>query len=926
MALGLENHTPMMRQYLALKAQHPDALLFYRMGDFYELFYEDAHKAARLLDITLTRRGHSAGEPIPMAGVPFHAAQNYLARLLKHGESVAICEQVGDPATAKGPVERQVLRVLTPGTLTEAELLPDKAEPVLLALHWGPRQTLGLAWLNLTLGELQLAQCRSDELPTWAVRIGPSELLYSADLADSSTRELQELQELQRQWPALAGGTGAAGPARLSLAARPAWAFDSALGLRKLCAQLQAASLAGWGAQDLPLAHAAASALLDYAEHTQGRALAHLATLRVARPDELIELPPSTRRNLELTQTLRGEPSPTLFALLDSCQTSMGSRLLRRWLLEPPRNRTPALERLQAIGVLREHLQQPLRQALAGAADVERIAARLALRQVRPRELAGLAQTLQRAAVLAQLLQSGAVPQPARTVPPAESALLTRVAQHLIPPPGCADLLQRALLPEPAAQLREGGVINHGHDAELDGLRALQSNCDAFLLELEARERARSGIANLRVQYNKVHGFYIEITQGQLDRVPTDYRRRQTLKNAERFITPELKAFEDQVLSAQERALAREKWLYEALLEQLQPYLSALTELARALATLDALCALAERSLTLDWCAPEFSLEPGIEIRAGRHPVVQARLAESHTAFTPNDTVLGPKARLQIVTGPNMGGKSTYMRQVALIALLASMGSYVPAQRCRLGPLDAIHTRIGAADDLANAQSTFMVEMSEAAQILHRASAHSLVLMDEIGRGTSTFDGLALASAIASHLHDKVRACTLFATHYFELTRFPAVHAAALNVHVSAVENGREIVFLHQIEPGPASRSYGVQVARLAGVPAAVLQHARQLLHALEAHSAAAQAQLDLFAPAPSAAFEAAEPWDTAQTPDAQPPAPEVAAALPPSALEQAVAALDPDALSPREALEALYRLRQLLGTALLGAAPGAGH
>jgi len=905
-----------MRQYLALKAQHPDALLFYRMGDFYELFYEDAHKAARLLDITLTRRGQSAGEPIPMAGVPFHSAQNYLARLLKQGESVAICEQVGDPATAKGPVERQVLRVLTPGTLTEAELLPDKAEPVLLALHWGPRQTLGLAWLNLTLGELQLAQCRSDELPTWAARIGPSELLYSADLADASTRELQELQ---RQWPALAGGTGAAGPARLSLAARPAWAFDSALGLRKLCAQLQAASLAGWGAQDLPLAHAAASALLDYAEHTQGRALAHLATLRVARPDELIELPPSTRRNLELTQTLRGEPSPTLFALLDTCQTGMGSRLLRRWLLEPPRNRTPALERLQAIGVLREHLQQPLRQALAGSADVERIAARLALRQVRPRELAGLTQTLQRAAVLAQLLQGSAVPQPDRTAPEAESeaerqlslarqggheslsALLTRVAQHLIAPPGCADLLQRALLPEPAAQLREGGVINHGHDAELDGLRALQSNCDAFLLELEARERARSGIANLRVQYNKVHGFYIEITQGQLDRVPADYRRRQTLKNAERFITPELKAFEDQVLSAQERALAREKWLYEALLEQLQPHLSALTELARALATLDALCALAERSLTLDWCAPEFSLEPGIEIRAGRHPVVQARLAESHTAFTPNDTVLGPKARLQIVTGPNMGGKSTYMRQVALIALLASMGSYVPAQRCRLGPLDAIHTRIGAADDLANAQSTFMVEMSEAAQILHRASAHSLVLMDEIGRGTSTFDGLALASAIASHLHDKVRACTLFATHYFELTRFPAEHAAALNVHVSAVENGREIVFLHQIEPGPASRSYGVQVARLAGVPAAVLLHARQLLHALEAHSAAAQAQLDLFASAPEPLPEP-EPEPT--------PEPEPAH----SAVIDALRHLDPDALSPREAHAALYRLRQLLG------------
>ena len=922
----------MMQQYLGLKAGYPGTLLFYRMGDFYELFYEDAEKAARLLDITLTRRGQSAGQPIPMAGMPFHSAQNYLARLLKLGESVAICEQVGvvgDLAQAKGPLERRVVRVLTPGTLTEAELLPDKAEPLLLALHCGPRQTLGLAWLSLTQGELHLAQCRSDELPAWVARIGPSELLHSADLPAAPVRELQELQ---RQWPSLAGGAGGTGSARLSLAARPAWAFDSALGLRKLCAQLQAASLAGWGAQDLPLAHAAASALLDYAEHTQGRALAHVATLRVARPEELIDLPASTRRNLELTQTLRGEPSPTLFSLLDTCQTGMGSRLLRRWLLEPERARTAAQQRLQAIGLLRQRLQQPLRQALAGAADVERITARLALRQVRPRELVGLAQTLHRAAALAQTLQTGAPTAPAQPEPmapatvtaPAEPCdladradaatrterplppLLAQLAQQLQPPPGCAELLQRALLPEPAALLRDGGVINHGHDAELDQLRALQHNCDAFLLALEVRERERSGIANLRVQFNKVHGFYIEITQGQLDRVPADYRRRQTLKNAERFITPELKAFEDQVLGAQERALAREKWLFEALLEALQPQLGALGELARALAALDALCALAERSLTLDWCAPEFGPEPGIEIRAGRHPVVQARLAEGHTPFIPNDTVLGPKARLQIITGPNMGGKSTYMRQVALIALLASMGSYVPAQRCRLGPLDAIHTRIGAADDLANAQSTFMLEMSEAAQILHRASANSLVLMDEIGRGTSTFDGLALAGAIASHLHDKVRAHTLFATHYFELTQFPAEHAAAINMHVSAVESGREIVFLHQIEPGPASRSYGVQVARLAGVPAAVLNQARQTLQALEAHSATAQAQIDLFAPAPGAGLPVDEAWAAAEA--LEPPEPQ-----PPSALEQALAALDPDALSPREALAALYRLRQLL-------------
>lgn len=874
----------MMAQYLRLKADHPSTLLFYRMGDFYELFYEDAEKAARLLDITLTKRGQSAGEPVVMAGVPFHSVETYLARLIKLGESVAICEQIGDPATSKGPVERKVVRVVTPGTLTDAELLNDKSESLLLAVHQGARATCGLAWLSVTQGVLHLAQCPADELRAWIVRIGPSELLHSADV--NPTFE-QNLQELQRQWPALAANGG---QARLSLALRPAWAFDGALGERKLREQLQAASLAGWGAQDLPEAHAAASALLDYAEHTQGRALAHVRQLQVARPQALIDLPATTRRNLELTQTLRGESAPTLFSLLDTCQTGMGSRELKRWLLEPPRERDTARARLQAIGTLRAGLHGPLRQALKGAADVERITARVALRQVRPRELVGLGQTLEKAASLSlglqQALHSLAVSNAGGTSP-----LLARLAEQLQPPEGCAVLLHRSLLPEPAALVRDGGVINHGFDAELDELRAIQNNCDGFLLELETRERERTGIANLRVQFNKVHGFYIEVTQGQLDKVPDDYRRRQTLKNAERFITPELKAFEDKALSAQERALAREKWLYEGLLDELQNHVPALGELARAIAALDALCALAERSLTLNWSEPEFALEPCIEIRGGRHPVVEARLNETGAgAFIPNDTVMGPKARMQVITGPNMGGKSTYMRQVAVIALLASMGSYVPATRCRLGPLDAIHTRIGAADDLANAQSTFMLEMTEAAQILHGATPHSLVLMDEIGRGTSTFDGLALASAIATHLHDKVKAFTLFATHYFELTEFPASHHAAINVHVSAVEaHGRDIVFLHQIEPGPASRSYGVQVARLAGVPGAVVQHARHALEALETHSAQAQAQVDLFAPPPAAA------------------APE------PSRVEQALAQIDPDALSPREALEQLYSLKKLL-------------
>jgi DNA mismatch repair protein MutS len=874
MTAPLDKHTPMMQQYLAIKAGYPHTLVFYRMGDFYELFFGDAEKAARLLDITLTQRGQSGGEPVVMAGVPFHSVDNYLARLIKLGESVAICEQVGDVATSKGPVERKVVRVVTPGTLTDAELLSDKSEALLMAVHPGARTGCGLAWLSVTQGIVFMAQCASNELADWVARVGPGELLYSADVTPSFEKNIQ----------AIAAQPGAAG-SRMVAVIRPAWAFDAGLGERKLLEQLQAASLAAWDAQDLPDAHAAAAALLNYAEHTQGRALTHVKTLRVARSDELIDLPLNTRRNLELTQTLRGESSPTLFSLLDVCCTGMGSRMLRSWLLEPARDRTQARERLAAIGALRAGAWQGLRQALKGASDVERITARTALRQVRPRELVGLGQTLERAATLAQSLA---------TAIQAPSGLLQQLATRLQPPAGCAALLQAALLPEPAALVRDGGVINDGFDADLDELRGIQNNCDGFLIELETRERARTGITNLRVQFNKVHGFYIEVTQGQVDKVPDDYRRRQTLKNAERFITPELKAFEDKALSAQDRALARERFLFEQLLDELQAYVAPLTQLARAMAALDALCALAERSLTLNWTEPQFVPEPCIDIRGGRHPVVEARLnGTSGGSFIANDTVLGLKQRMQVITGPNMGGKSTYMRQVAVIVLLASMGSYVPAASCRLGPIDAIHTRIGAADDLANAQSTFMVEMTEAAQILHAATPNSLVLMDEIGRGTSTFDGLALAGGIATHLHDKARCFTLFATHYFELTEFPATHHSAVNVHVSAVEGGNKggIVFLHQIEPGPASRSYGIQVARLAGVPSAVVQHARHALAALEAHSTESRSQVDLFAPPPLAEVPLTHP------------------------LQTALHGIDPDTLSPREALEHLYALKKLAQT-----------
>jgi len=873
-APDLSLHTPMMQQYLTIKAGYPDTLVFYRMGDFYELFYADAEKAARLLDITLTHRGQSAGQPVSMAGVPFHSVDGYLSRLIRMGESVAICEQVGDVGASKGPVERKVVRVVTPGTLTDAELLSDKTEAILMAVHPGARTGCGLAWMSVTQGVVFLAQCDSDALADWVARIGPGELLYSAEVTPAFEKRVQ----------AMAAG----GAQRAVAVVRPAWTFDAALGQRKLLEQLQTASLAAWDAQDLPDAHAAAAALLAHAEHTQGRALTHVRSLQVARPDDRIDLPPNTRRNLELVQTLRGESSPTLLSLLDVCHTGMGSRLLRQWLLEPPRDRAVPRARLAAIAALKQGspvaLWQRLGASLKGASDVERITARTALRQVKPRELVGLGQTLQRAAALARELQ-------AAPVDPA--GLLARIATDLQPPPGCADLLAAALLAEPAALVRDGDVINDGFDAELDELRGIQNNCDGFLIDLETRERERSGIANLRVQFNKVHGFYIEVTQGQLDRVPADYRRRQTLKNAERFITPELKAFEDKALSAQERALAREKWLYEQLLDSLQAHVPALSAVARAIATLDVLCALTERSLTLGWCEPQFVAEPCIDIRGGRHPVVEARLNEtSGGAFIANDTVLGPKARMQVITGPNMGGKSTYMRQVAVIVLLASMGSLVPAQACRLGPIDAIHTRIGAADDLANAQSTFMVEMTEAAQILHAATPESLVLMDEIGRGTSTFDGLALAGGIAAHLHDRSRCFCLFATHYFELTEFPASHHAAVNVHVSATEGGRGgIVFLHHIEPGPASRSYGIQVARLAGVPAPVVTHARQALAALEAQSEESRLQVDLFAPPPPE--EAPEPHP-------------VVAAL---------SAIDPDALSPREALDQLYQLKKLIGT-----------
>jgi DNA mismatch repair protein MutS len=832
----------MMQQYLRIKAEHPDILLFYRMGDFYELFYADAERASRLLDLTLTARGQSAGAPVKMAGVPVHAVEQYLAKLVRLGESVAICEQVGDVATAKGPVERQVTRIVTPGTLTDAELLEDKADNILLALA-ADKASVGLAWLALASGELRVAEVAPQALANELRRIGPAEILAADGLA-------------------LDG---------YFVTRLPAWHFEPDAGKRKLLEQLGAASLDGYGVGDLALAIGACGALLEYAKKTQGQALAHVNAVTAERAADYLRLDAATRRNLELTETLRGEPAPTLFSCLDRCASGMGSRLLRHWLHHPLRDHAALAARHEAVEALLQGAQG-VHQHLRRCADVERITARIALKSARPRELAGLRDTL---VLLPELRQAV----------PGASALLASLREDLRTPESCLELLRRAIAPEPAAQVRDGGVIAEGYSAELDELRGLQSSAGQFLVELEARERARTGIPNLRVAYNQVHGYYIEVTNSHAEKIPADYRRRQTLKNAERYITPELKSFEDKALSARDRALALEKTLYDELLAQLGAHLADLQRIARAAAQLDVLAAFAAVAAERSYCRPEFVDGVQVEIEAGRHPVVEGQVER----FIANDARLSPARQLLLITGPNMGGKSTYMRQVALIALMAHTGAFVPAKAARLGPIDQIFTRIGAADDLAGGRSTFMVEMTESANILHNATGQSLVLMDEVGRGTSTFDGLALAWAIARALLERNKALTLFATHYFEMTRIALEYKEAANVHLDAVEHQDSIVFLHAVEEGPASQSYGLQVAQLAGVPKAVIQRARRILQQLEEASRAGGAQADLFArPAPAEPEPAADP------------------------LRDALAQVNPDELSPREALELLYRLKRL--------------
>ena len=839
----------MMVQYLRLKAQHQDKLLFYRMGDFYELFYTDAERAAKLLGITLTQRGQSAGQPISMAGVPFHSVEGYLAKLVKLGESVAICEQIGDPATSKGPVERKVMRVVTPGTLTDAALLDDKRDNVLLALSV-ERNQVALAWLSLAGGRFCTRLSSPDALVSDLERIQPSEIL----LAEGVNLPLDS--------------------GRWALKRLPAWCFDGDSTRRLLIQHFAVHDLTAFGMEDTPLLVAAAGAVLDYARGTQGSDLKHIEHIERESDGAYLGLDAATRRNLELTETIRGEAAPTLFSVLDSCVSFMGSRLLRHWLHHPLTSRPAILARQNAIAVLVEQGFDPLREALRGVADVERIAARIALRSARPRDLAGLREVLARLPILLPAL------------PP--SPRLQELTLALSPDPALAVLLQHALLAEPAVLLRDGRVINNGFSAELDELRALQDNCGEFLVALEVRERQRSGIATLRVEYNKVHGFYIEVSHANADKVPDDYRRRQTLKNAERFITPELKTFEDKALSAQERAAALEKRLYEELLDALQPQLAVLNRLAAALAEIDVLAALAERAQALAYAAPQFVGEAVLDIQGGRHPVVETQIER----FIPNDVDLQVARKLLLITGPNMGGKSTYMRQTALIVLLAHIGSFVPASSARIGPIDRIFTRIGASDDLAGGRSTFMVEMTETAHILHHATERSLVLMDEIGRGTSTFDGLALAWAIAQHLIEKAHSYTLFATHYFELTRLAVDYPVVANVHLDAVEHKDRIIFLHSVKAGPASQSYGLQVAQLAGVPGLVIRMAKRHLARLEQQASHAP-QGDLFA-APLAYEEGP-------------------AAVPESAALTLLRELDPDSLTPREALAALYTLREAL-------------
>nr|WP_010133229.1 DNA mismatch repair protein MutS [Microbulbifer agarilyticus] len=874
-------HTPMMQQYLRIKAEHTQELVFYRMGDFYELFYDDAKRAAELLDVTLTARGKSGGQPIPMAGIPYHAAEGYLARLIKAGVSVAIAEQIGDPATSKGPVERKVVRIVTPGTVTDEALLNERRDNLLASTVLVGDQ-FGLALLDVGTGHFAVQEVDSEEaLAEQIQRFSPTELLVSEDL--TLPVEIERRPGVRRRAP---------------------WEFDLESALRLLNRQFGTMDLEAFGCSHMHAALSAAGCLLQYARDTQRTELPHIRTLRTERSEDTVALDPASRRNLEIDTNLNGGDDNTLLSVFDACKTAMGSRLLRRWLNNPLRNLNTLQQRQNAISALiSDYRFEPLREALKPIGDMERILGRLALRSARPRDLSRLGMSLAQFPELQSQLSE------------TDAALLGQLNREMGEWPQTVELLKRALVENPPVVIREGGVIADGFDEELDELRGISENAGDYLVQLEVREKERTGIPTLKVGYNRVHGYFIEISRGQSDKAPADYIRRQTLKNAERFITPELKEFEDKALSAKSRALAREKFLYEELITTLNESLAELQTAAAAVSQLDVLGNMAERADQLRLTKPELSEQPGIHVEGGRHPVVEQVLEDP---FVANDIDLHTSRRMLVITGPNMGGKSTYMRQTALIALLAHCGSFVPADSARIGLLDRIFTRIGSADDLAGGRSTFMVEMTETANILRNASEHSLILMDEIGRGTSTYDGLSLAWACAHFLADHVRAFTLFATHYFELTELPEQCGEVANIHLNATEHGDSIVFLHRIQEGPASKSYGLQVAKLAGIPQEVLDEAKARLAALEAGHTTRDS-----GPGPVASVieaKTAEPVSREPVKEAPKAKPKSAApaqvdlfgSAPHPAVE-ALEGLDPDDMTPRQALEQLYALRKLL-------------
>ena len=855
---NFEQHTPMMQQYLKLKAENPDILLFYRMGDFYELFYDDAKKAAALLDISLTKRGQSAGNPIPMAGVPYHAVEGYLAKLVQLGEPVAICEQVGDPATSKGPVERKIVRIVTPGTVSDEALLPERQDNLIVAVYQ-EKEKFGLATLDMTSGRFQLCEPHSKEaLQAELQRINPVELLYCEDFVEMAI--IEHYKGLRR---------------------RPIWEFELSTAISELNRQFGTKDLRAFGVEKSPLGLAAAGCLLQYAKETQRASLPHIQSISVIQNNDNIQLDAATRRNLELTQNLAGGTENTLSSVLDKCVTPMGSRLLKRWIHQPIRQTDILLKRQKTIGeIIEQDLYHELQPYLQQVGDMERILARVALRSARPRDLTRLRTALEQIEPIKSLIQTKT------------SSNLTALSEQIDDFSAQIKLLQKAIIETPPLLIRDGGVIAEGYNAELDEWRTLSAGATKYLENLEQRERESTGIDTLKIGFNAVHGYYIQISQGQAHKAPIHYVRRQTLKNAERYIIPELKEYEDKVLKSKGAALALEKQLYDELFDLLLPHLGQLQLASLALSELDVLVNLAERAETLNYVAPQFSDEIGVKIENGRHPVVEQVLKDP---FIANPVNLNQQRHLLIITGPNMGGKSTYMRQTALITLMAYIGSFVPADSAVIGQIDRIFTRIGASDDLASGRSTFMVEMTEMANILHQATSQSLVLIDEIGRGTSTYDGLSLAWACAEWLAKKTRSLTLFATHYFELTALPEKIEGIANIHLDALEHNNTIAFMHAVQDGAASKSYGLAVAALAGVPQSVIKLAKQKLHQLEKLSAQNGDQQ----------IQHLRALNQHQG--------ELAFEAEPDALREAIEQLDPDELSPKQALAYLYQLKKML-------------